>query len=69
MRDYMAVFRNRRDSIGATHIPVAPRLLYKDLVETNKDSPEPILLGSGAARLALYIYTKFTMQHLRFLQT
>ena len=40
----MAVLRNRCDLIGATHIPVAPRLIYKD-------SPDPILLGSGAARL------------------
>ena len=41
-----AVLRNRCDLIGATHIPVAPRLIYKD-------SPDPILLGSGAARLGL----------------
>ena len=41
----MAVLRNRCDLIGATHIPVAPRLIYKD-------SPDPIYtLGSGAARL------------------
>ena len=41
----MAVLRNRCDLIGATHIPVAPRLIYKD-------SPDPILLGLGAARLS-----------------
>ena len=41
----MAVLRNRCDLIGATHIPVAPRLMYKD-------SPDPIPLGSGAARLS-----------------
>ena len=41
----MAVLRNRCDLIGATYIPVAPRLIYKD-------SPDPIYtLGSGAARL------------------
>ena len=40
----MAVLRNRCDLIGATHIPVAPYLIYKD-------SPDPIPLGSGTVRL------------------
>ena len=40
----MAVLRNRCDLIGATHIPVAPRLIYKD-------SPDHILLGLSTARL------------------
>ena len=41
----MAVLRNRCDLIGATHIPMVPRIIYKD-------SADPILLGLGAARLA-----------------
>ena len=40
----MAVLHNRCDLIGATHIPVVPHLIYKD-------SPDPILLGSGTTRL------------------
>ena len=47
----MVVLRNRCDLIGATHIPVVPRLIYEN-------SPDPILLGSGAARLALNKFTK-----------
>ena len=42
----MAVLRNRCDLI-----PVAPRLIYKD-------SPDPILLGPGAARLVNVLHTK-----------
>ena len=45
----MAVLRirNRCNLIGATHIPVAPRLIHKG-------SPDPKFLGLGAARLLCY---------------
>ena len=44
----MAVLHNCHDLIGATHIPVAPHLIYKD-------SPDPMFLGSGTMRLAIAI--------------
>ena len=44
----MAVLHNRCDLIGATRILVVPRLIYKD-------SPDPMFLGLGAARLVFAI--------------
>ena len=59
----MAVLRNRCDLIGATHITVAPRVIYKD-------SPDPIIFrvgrrGTMPALNSSYIIYIFTYRHQR----